>query len=75
MVRENHMGEYDSMYGTDKYITKWDRLSSEPSDVYADMSDDWFLQGRTRRNPELREIVDSEFLADPDLGENYPRGV
>lgn len=53
--------EYESMHGTDKYITTWDRIFSEPSDVYADKGEEWFEQ--------------AEPPYEADLGEDYPRGV
>lgn len=53
------MEEYDSLYGTDHYITKWDRIESEPADVYVGKNDLW---------------LQYEYPFD-DLGEDYPRGV
>ena len=59
--REIDVAEYDSLYGTDKYITTWDRLFTEPRDVYVmDPAEEWMVQ--------------TEYFGE-DLGEDYPRGV
>lgn len=52
--------KYDELYTSDKYITKWDKIVNEPSDVFANKSDEWFDQ--------QGEPVE-------DLGDEYPRGV
>lgn len=51
---------YDELYTSDKFITKWDRITNEPSDVFVNHGDQWFDQ--------QAQPVD-------DLGDDYPRGV
>jgi hypothetical protein len=51
--------EYDSIHGTDHYIMTWDKLFTEPGDVYVGRNDEWLAD---------------RFQVD-DLGEDYPRGV
>jgi hypothetical protein len=56
---ESENQEYDSLHGTDHYLTKWDKVEADPGDVYVGKNDEW-LQYEYPYN---------------DLGEEYPRGV
>jgi len=55
---EDKIGNYDSMHGTDHYIMTWDRLFTEPGDVYAHGNDEW---------------AQWENLTYEDPGDDYPR--
>lgn len=74
MGRERNIEEYDSLYGTDHYITKWDRISADPSDAFADRGEEWFEQDQSRRRSSY-QAMEHEFFGDQGLGDDYPRGV
>ncbi len=64
------------LYSTDKYKPTWDRIFSEPGDVYVGGGGEWLEYDKPNRSQKPDERAQNDELSfEDDLGDDYPRGV